>query len=107
MQIVRVSILRSPRERFDRLAAMMREADVVLRPGIEAMPGLVAYWAGEDPEALALSNVSVWRSLADARQMDDFAPMKELAKSFLAEGASFERPIFNFATLWRLEPNAS
>ncbi len=105
-KVVRVSIFRSSKENFPRLAAMMREADAVLCAGIEALPGLVAFHVGEDPDGLALSNVSVWESLEHAKQMDRFAPMLELAKTFLAAGATFERPILNFATLWDCGPSA-
>ncbi len=105
-EVVRVSILRSSKENFARLAAMMREAEAVLRPGIEALPGFVAFHTGEDPDGLAFGMVSIWESLEDAKRMDSFAPMLELAPTFIAAGATFERPILNFATLWSFGPGA-
>ncbi len=47
-------------------------------------------------------NVSIWATLADARQMDTLAPMLALAKDFAALGVTFERPILNYETLWTL-----
>ena len=35
-------------EKFTEFQLMMIEADSVLRPGIEAMPGLINYYAGAD-----------------------------------------------------------
>lgn len=48
-------------------------------------------------------NVSVWRSKADAMQMQTLGPMLALAEQFTREGVSFERPIINYETLWTLD----
>lgn len=101
--VVRVSILRCSRDRFEDFRRMMAEAEPVLAPGIRAMSGLVSYWAGADEAASSLTNVSVWRTLDDAKQMDSFQPMLELGKRFAEQGATFERPIMNYATLWTIE----
>lgn len=82
---------------------MSMAADAVLRPGIEAMPGLLAFYFGADEAAASLSNVSLWSSLEAAKQLDTFQPMLDLAQPFIAKGATFERPIMNYATLWQLE----
>ncbi len=100
--VVRVSILRCAPERFAELRQMMIAADAVLRPGIEAMAGLVAYYAGADEATSSLTNVSVWTTLEAAKQMDRFQPMLDLGKEFADKGATFERPIMNYATLWQL-----
>lgn len=99
--VVRVSILRCDPADFARFRTMMVEAEPVLRPGIEAMPGLLAYYAGADKATSSLTNTSVWQTLAHAQQMDRFEPMLALGRRFAAEGATFERPIMNYATLWR------
>lgn len=104
--IVRVSILRCPAERFAELRQMAMEADSALRPGIEAMPGLLAFYFGADEATSSLTNVSLWTSLEAARQLDTFQPMLDLAKPFAAKGATFERPIMNYATLWQLQGSA-
>jgi hypothetical protein len=39
--VVRISILRCEPKNFARLVAMMMEVENTLRPGIEAMPGLL------------------------------------------------------------------
>jgi hypothetical protein len=99
--VVRVSILRCEAAQFARLRQMMIEAEALLRPGIEAMPGLLAYYAGADEATHSLTNTSVWDSLEHAQQLDHFQPMLDSGKRFAAEGATFERPIMNYATLWR------
>jgi hypothetical protein len=104
--VVRVSILRCAPERFAELQQMMVEADSVLRSSIEAMPGLVSFYAGADEATSSLMNVSVWKTLADAKQLDTFQPMLDLGKVFVSKGATFERPIMNYSTLWQLRGSA-
>ena len=81
---------------------MMMAADPVLRPGIEAMRGLLAFYAGADEATSSLTNVSIWSTPTDAKQLDTFQPMLDLGKTFAAHGATFERPIMNYSTLWQL-----
>ncbi len=104
--VVRVSILRCPPERFAELRQMAVEADLVLRPGIEAMAGLLAFYFGADEATSSLTNVSLWTSLEAAKQLDTFQPMLDLGKPFTAKGATFERPIMNYATLWQVKGSA-
>jgi len=86
---------------------MMVASDPILRPGIEALPGLLAFYAGADEATSSLTNVSIWTDLASAKQLDSFQPMLDLGKVFAAKGATFERPIMNYATLWQLSPSGS
>ena len=76
----------------------------MLEPGIRQMRGLIHFYAGEDEAANSLTNVSVWRTLEDARQLDTFQPMLDLGKVFTTKGATFERPIVNYASLWEIAP---
>lgn len=99
--VVRVSILRCDATRFALLRRMMLDAEAALRPGIEAMPGLLLFYAGADEATSSLINTSVWDTLEHARQLDTFQPMLDAGKRFVAEGATFERPIMHYASLWR------
>ena len=105
--VVRVSILRCPPERFAEIRQMAVEADAVLRPGIEAMPGFLAFYFGADEATSSLANVSLWTSLEAAKQLDTFQPMLDLGPPFIAKGATFERPIMNHETLWQLKGSAA
>jgi hypothetical protein len=100
--VVRVSILRCDPGRFAEFKRMMSDSETLLAPGIKAMRGCIAYVAGADQETSSLSNVSIWDNLQDAKQMEHFQPMLDLGKRFLDAGATFERPIMNYATLWHL-----
>ena len=102
--IVRVSIIRCAPDRFADIRQMMIEAEKVLRPDIESMRGLLAFYAGADETTSSLTNVSTWTDLDAAKQLDRFQPMLDLGKEFVAKGATFERPIMNYATLWQLQP---
>jgi hypothetical protein len=99
--VVRVSISRCDAGDYDKLHRMMLETEAVLRPGIERMPGFLAFYSGEDRENLAFSNISLWDTPEHARQLDHFQPMLEAGKRFAAAGARFDRPVTNFATLWQ------
>ena len=105
--VLRVSVLRCDQHDFSRLREMMSAAEETLRPGIEAMPGLLAYYAGADEATNSLTNTSVWQSLDHAKQMESFQPMLDLGKRFAAEGARFDRPIMNYTTLWQFGPLAA
>lgn len=105
--VVRVSILRCDPTSFGKLRSLMEQSETELRPGIEAMPGLLAFYAGADEATSSLTNTSVWDSLEHAQQLDHFQPMLDAGKRFAAEGAQFERPIMNYAGLWRFGPHAA
>jgi hypothetical protein len=100
--VVRVSILRCKPDQFQKFEHMMAESARILLPGIRAMHGCRGYFAGSDQATSSLSNVSVWETLEDAKQMETFQPMLDLGKRFLDAGATFERPIMNYGTLWQL-----
>jgi hypothetical protein len=102
--VVRVSIIRCAPEHFDELKRMMAEAEATLAPGIRQLRGLVDFYVGEDAATSSLCNVSRWRTLADAHQLDTYQPMLDLGASFIAKGAKFERPIMNYSEQWEIEP---
>jgi hypothetical protein len=102
LPVVRVSIFRCARDAFPRLRDELRASEAVLAEGIRAMRGGIDFFAGADEATSSFTNVSVWETLEDARQLDGFGPMLELGRRFTAMGATFERPIMNYATLWRL-----
>jgi hypothetical protein len=104
MPTVRVSVIRCQPQHFAELKRMMAEACAVLEPGIRQMRGLIHFYAGEDEAVNSLVNVSVWRTLEDARQLDTFQPMLNLGKEFVSKGATFERPIMNYASQWEIVP---
>lgn len=98
--IVRISILHCDPADFETMREMMLESEAVLRPGIEKLPGLLAFYAGADPTTCSLTNTSLWDTVENAQQLDRFQPMLDAAKRFAAAGARFDRPIKNFATFW-------
>jgi hypothetical protein len=101
MPVVRVSILNIPIDRLDELQAVMAASEADLA-GIRELRGLRLYFTGVDIETSQLTNVSVWDTVDDAKQMNSFQPMLDLAARFASvEGVSFVRPIPNFAPLWQ------
>ena len=104
MSIIRVSVIRCQPQHFAELKKMMAESIVVLEPGIREMRGLIHFYVGEDEAVNSLVNVSLWRTLEDAKQLDTFQPMLDLGKVFVSMGATFERPIMNYASQWEISP---
>jgi hypothetical protein len=104
MPIIRMSILRCQPHQFVEFKEMMAESNAVLAPGLRRMHGMIHFYAGADHAVSSLSNVSIWHTLADAPQLDTFQPMLDLGKTFAAKGATFERPILNYASLWEIVP---
>jgi len=104
MPTIRVSVIRCHPQQFAELKQMMADSIAVLEPGIRQMRGLIHFYAGEDEAVNSLTNVSVWRTLEDAKQLDTFRPMLDLGKVFVSKGATFERPIMNYTSQWEIAP---
>jgi len=103
MSVVRISKAGFDAGQYEAIRQKLIEAQTSLIPAIKALKGHVAFYAAIDREHGAMTNVSIWESLADAKQLDSLRAMLDLADSFIAAGARFERPITNHETLWTLE----
>jgi hypothetical protein len=53
--VVRVSIVRCESTKFALVRRMMVDAEAALRPGIEAVPGLLSFYAGADEATQAVA----------------------------------------------------
>jgi hypothetical protein len=99
-RVVRLSRASFPAEKYDEVRRRLDESQRALVPALRALPGCLHYYAAIERESSTMINVSVWRSLEDAVQMQTLAPMLALAESFAQLGVRFERPILNYETLW-------
>ncbi len=102
MSIVRVALGRFDPGRYDEVRKRLDESRATLIPAIRALRGLVGFWAAIDRENSAMSNISIWETLEDSKQMDTLAPMIAEYQKFQALGVRFERPNTNHKTLWAL-----
>ena len=102
MSVVRISLARFDASQYDAIVQKWNESQATLVPAIRALKGNIAFYVAIDRENSATTNVSVWETMADAKQMDTLPEMLNLAPSFVAAGARFERPITNHETLWAL-----
>jgi hypothetical protein len=100
--IVRISRGSFPPEEYDSIKTLLDSSQTSLVPAIRQLSGCLHYFVAIDRESSTLINVSVWRSLADAKQMETLGPMIALAERFTREGVRFERPILNYETLWSI-----
>jgi quinol monooxygenase YgiN len=101
--IVRISRGSFAPEAYEQVRQRLDAARESLIPAIRELSGCLHYFAAIDRESSTMVNVSVWRSLADAHQMQTLAPMLALAEAFNREGVRFERPIINYETLWQID----
>ncbi len=110
MSVVRISKASFQSEDLARMQVLWDESQATLVPEIENLQGCLHYWAGIDPVSSTMVNVSVWETLADAKQMQTLAPMRTLAEEFTKLGVVFvrvasalpNRPICNYETLWKI-----
>jgi quinol monooxygenase YgiN len=98
--IVRISRGSFPPEKYEAIKVRLDASETTLVPAIRQLSGCLHYFAAIDRDSSSMVNVSVWRSLADAQQMQTFGPMLALAEAFVREGVRFERPIINYEALW-------
>ncbi len=103
MPIVRISRGSFAPEKYETIKTRLDAAQKSLVPAIRRLAGCLHYFAAIDRESSTMVNVSVWRSLADAQQMQTLGPMQALAEDFTQQGVRFERPIVNYETLWAVD----
>jgi hypothetical protein len=100
--VIRISLGTFESDKAAIVEAKLIESKAALEAGIRAMRGNLGYYVGIDRRNNAISNVSLWDSVDAAEQMATFQPMLDLAKTFVALGVQFQRPILNLTTLWEL-----
>jgi hypothetical protein len=104
--VVRLSRASFPPASYEDVKRRLAAAQETLIPAIRALEGCIHYVAAIDRESSSMLNVSLWRSPADAQQMQTLAPMLALAEEFTRAGVVFERPIVNYETLWEIDIGA-
>lgn len=102
MPILRISRGSFKPEDYESIKTRLDEAQQTLVPAIRKLSGCMHYWVGIDRTTNMMVNVSVWMSLANAKQMETLAPMLALASEFVKLGVTFERPIANYETIWQI-----
>ena len=100
--VVRVSRASFDPETYGEVRRLLDASKETLIPSLRELAGCLDYFASIDRDSSTMINVSVWRSLEEAKQLDDFPPMRSLAAEFSRAGVEFERPVANYETLWRL-----
>jgi hypothetical protein len=98
--VIRISLATFDADKAAIVEAKLIETRAALEAGIRALRGNRGFYFGIDRKHNAMSNVSIWDSVAEAEQLDTFQPMLDLAPIFVALGVRFQRPILNCTTLW-------
>lgn len=103
MPVVRISKGTFDLARLADAERLLGESERALRDTLARLPGLLHYYVGIDREHGALTNVSVWDSLAHAHQMDTLQAMLAQRPILEGGGVTFE-VITNHETLWTITP---
>jgi hypothetical protein len=103
MPVVRISKGTIDAGRLDDAERLLAASEQALRQPLQELSGLLHYYVGIDRERGQLMNVSVWRTLGEARQMDSLKPMLAQRPILEAAGVTFEA-ITNHDTLWTISP---
>jgi hypothetical protein len=85
------------------VAAKLEEGRATLEPALKSLRGLLHYYVAVDTVSNSMVNVSVWESLAAARQMDSLREMLAQRDVFVGLGVKFQ-PIRNYSGLWSITP---
>jgi hypothetical protein len=85
------------------VSAKLDEGRATLEPALKGLRGLRHYYVAVDSVSKSMINVSVWDSLADAKQMDSFREMLAQRDVFVGLGVKFQ-PIRNYTGLWSISP---
>ena len=75
MSVVRISLARFDASQYEAIRQLLDEAQATLIPAIRALRGNLAFYAGIDRENCAMQNVSIWETLADAKDMAALAAL--------------------------------
>jgi hypothetical protein len=97
--VIRISRGKFDPARYAEVDAMIRATGKYLVPAIEALPGLIAYYAGTSPEGFT-TQVSIWASDSAGKQMATLPQMRDQArKEAEALGVVFD-PIIQYPINW-------
>lgn len=98
--IVRISLGWYPPEKETQVAAILDYAGQPLGDAIKKLPGLISYYSAIDRTQRAMVNVSLWKDLASAQQMEKLQAMLDQGAELTKLGVTFVRPIPNCEALW-------
>jgi hypothetical protein len=74
-----------------------------LEPALRTLDGLIHYYVAVDNTTFSLTNVSVWQTLENAKQMETLAVMQAQRQVFVDLGVEFDL-IRNHTSLWSVNP---
>jgi len=100
--VVRVSRGRFAPEKYRTVIQLIEESAASLVPSIRELHGLLYYHAAVDQTTSTIVNVSIWESIADARQMETLPSMLAQRPILERAGIAFD-PIANYEPAWKIQ----
>jgi hypothetical protein len=103
MPVVRISKGKFESGKTEVAKELLVKSEATLREPLLRLQGLLHYYVGIDRATGYLTNVSIWESSEDARQMDTLPAMLAQRPLLEAAGITFDT-ITNHDTLWTITP---
>jgi hypothetical protein len=100
--IVRISKGRFASDRYANVRSLIEASAESLKPALQQLYGLVYYHAAVDPVTNTVVNVSVWRDMTAAMQMDSLGAMLAQRPILERAGVVFDA-IANYEPTWVIE----
>jgi quinol monooxygenase YgiN len=97
--IIRISKGRFAPEKLEKVRDLIQQSATPLVPAITELPGLIYYRAAVDPATNTVVNVSIWKDLSAAKQMDTLQAMRNQLPVLEGAGVTFDK-IANYEALW-------
>jgi len=101
--VVRVSQGFFEPQQYDIVAASLKEGRSILETALRELPGLIHYYVSIDSISNSMVNVSIWKSLQAAEQMNSLTEMLMQRDIFVSLGVKFQ-PIRTYSGLWSIDP---
>ncbi|MGA7273165.1 MAG: hypothetical protein WB239_19010 [Acidimicrobiia bacterium] len=101
LPVVRISVGRFDPIRREEVTAALQASESSLRHPIGALPGLIAYYVGIDPDTSTITNTSTWQTRDHAMAVSTLGEMADQRGVFERLGVVFE-PVANYNTLWEI-----
>ena len=101
MPVLRISRATYLADAYEDVRAHLETTRAKLEPVLRGLDGFQHYYVAIDQTSKTITHVSIWATLADAKQLDSLPAMLVHAGEMVGLGVSFERPTNN-DILWEL-----
>jgi len=99
--VVRISRGRFEPKIYVEIVSLAKRSEAALEPSLKQLKGLLYYHVSVDKKTSTFVNVSLWKDLDSAKQMDSLPAMLAQRPVMEEAGLQFDK-IANYEPLWRI-----